>query len=246
MPVLVVSGIVTRYTNYKENDRILTILTSGSGRIDCKARGCRKPTSPLLPCSETFVYGDFELYASGGKNVLNACTVRETFFPIRQDIMRFAAGTSMLQLCSETAQENEDSGELFLLLYHALSFLSYGKSEPKDLFCCFLIRFLDLIGFRPAITSCAGCGRDLRKEKALCFSPERGGALCAECSKGDRRVPAVVLEAMRRMLVMPLEEIDRVRLPGDTGNVILQLLSEYTCHMLEYGPKALSFLLNMA
>ena len=245
MAIITVSGIVTRFTNYKENDRILTILTSESGRIDCKARGCRKPTSPLLACAETFVYGDFELYGSGGKNILNACTVRETFFPIRQDIMRFAAGTSMLQLSAETAQENEESRDLFLLLYHALSFLSYGKSDPRDLFCCFLIRFLDLAGFRPSITSCTGCGKDVRGERNLSFSPERGGTLCADCSNGGKTVSAIMLEAMRRMLVMPLEEMDRVRLPGEMGSDILKLLCEYTCHMLECGPKALSFLLSM-
>ena len=246
MSVLTVSGIVTRFTNYKENDRILTILTPGSGRIDCKARGCRKPTSPLLPCAESFVYGDFELYASGGKNVLNACTVRESFFPIRQDIVRFAAGTSMLQLCAETAQENEECEALFLLLYHALSFLSYGKADPKDLFCCFLIRFLDLAGFRPSITSCAGCGKDVRGEKRLSFSSERGGTLCSDCSDGHGKVTVLTLEAMRRMLVMPLEDMDRVKLPGELGSDVLRLLCDYTCHMLECGPKALSFLLNLA
>ena len=55
-----VTGIVTRYVNYRESDRILSIFTIEQGRVDAKARGCRRPTSPLLPAAQPFVYGEFE------------------------------------------------------------------------------------------------------------------------------------------------------------------------------------------
>ena len=45
MPVICADGIVTRYVNYKESDRILSIFTIDRGRLDAKARGCRKPRS---------------------------------------------------------------------------------------------------------------------------------------------------------------------------------------------------------
>ncbi len=57
-----VHGIVMRYANYRDNDRMLTIFTKESGRLDAKANGCRRPNSPLLPCSQPFVYGEFLVY----------------------------------------------------------------------------------------------------------------------------------------------------------------------------------------
>ena len=37
MPVICAEGIVTRYANYRESDRILSIFTIQNGRIDAKA-----------------------------------------------------------------------------------------------------------------------------------------------------------------------------------------------------------------
>ena len=242
MPVVVESGIVTRFVNYRENDRILTILTPGRGRIDARARGCRRPTSPLLPCAEPFVFGEFELFSGKDRNTVNSCTVTERFFPIREDIIRFAVGTSMVQLATETIQPNEPNEPQFFLLYHALSFLAYGTSDPMDLFCCYLIRFLDLAGFRPAITTCGVCGRDVRGDDRLYFGYRPGGTVCAACMRGERPISKIALEALRRMLLLSDGEMDRVQLKPALRKEIFAALTDYASHSLEFGPRALAFL----
>lgn len=242
MPVILANGIVTRYVNYRENDRILSIFTPDRGRVDAKARGCRRPTSPLLSCAETFVYGQFELFMGKDKYTVNGCAVQETFFPIREDIVRFAIGTSMLQLASETAQENEPNEPLFFLLYRALSYLSYGESDPMDLFCCFLLKFLDTVGFRPSITACAACGRDVRADVRLYFGARAGGVTCSACMRGEPPVTKTALEAMRRMLLLSDEEMDRVKMGPELRQEVFRLLTDYAAYALEYGPRALAFL----
>ena len=62
MALITVNGIVTRYANYRDNDRILTLFTRERGLISAAARGCRRPKSPLLPASELFVSGEFVLF----------------------------------------------------------------------------------------------------------------------------------------------------------------------------------------
>ena len=47
MPSVTTQGIVLRYANYREHDRMLTILSPDYGRIDALSRGCRRPKSPL-------------------------------------------------------------------------------------------------------------------------------------------------------------------------------------------------------
>lgn len=242
MPALMASGIVTRYVNYRENDRILSIFTMEQGRIDAKARGCRKPTSALLPCAQPFVFGAFELFAGKDKYVVNQCEIKESFFPIREDIGKFAAGSAMLQLVSETVQEGQPNGPLFSLLYHALSYLAYGSADSVDLLLCFLLRFLDLIGYRPAVTVCAQCGRDIRADRQLSFDPKAGGALCAACAGSTSCVSRLSLEAMRRMLLLSDEELDRVRLTDALRSELIPLLTAYTEYSIEYGARALHFL----
>ena len=48
---VVTRGLVLREVNYKETDKILTVLAEGQGKRTVKARGCRRKNSPLAaPC----------------------------------------------------------------------------------------------------------------------------------------------------------------------------------------------------
>ncbi len=242
MPVILVDGIVTRYTNYRESDRIINIFSVQRGRIDAKARGCRKPASPLLPACQPFVFGQFELYHSKDKYTVNQCEIKESFFPLREDYTRFSCATAMLQLINSAVQENEPNEALFSLIYHALSFLAYGESQPQDLFCCFLIRYLDRIGYRPAIATCSRCGRDIRGDARILFSPKLGGASCAACGSGADPISKTALEAMRRMLVMEDEDMHKVVMPDRLRGEILPALTGYAAYTLDYGARALQLL----
>ena len=49
-------GIITKYVNYGENDRIVSIFSAEYGRIDAKVRNCRKPTGKLMAAAQLFVF----------------------------------------------------------------------------------------------------------------------------------------------------------------------------------------------
>lgn len=242
MPVILADGIVTRYTNYRENDRIISIFTVDRGRVDAKARGCRRPTSPLLPACQAFVYGQFELFTAKDKYTVNQCDIRESFFPLREDYGRFSYASAMLQLCHNAVQEGEPNEALFSLLYHGLSYLAYGESQPEDLFLCFLIRFLSCIGYRPAITACAVCNRDVRGDTRLFFLPEKGGVVCGACAGNRTPVSKLALEALRRMLLLNDDEMQKVKLTDALRKELMGALTGYLTYVLDYGERALSLL----
>lgn len=221
-------GLVIRTVDYRDNDRILTLFTAENGRVDAKARNCRKATSPLLACAQVFTYGEYQLFSRGGKYVVDQGEVLESFYPLREDVGRFAAASLCASLCLEGVQAEEGSEAIFSLLYHTLSFLTYGDNDPGDLAACFLIRFLSLAGFRPAITHCAVCGRDLREDPVIRFLPDRGGAVCAACSPVGRRIGKTALEAMRRMLLLDDDQLGRVKLREP-------LRAELLSHLIPYA-----------
>lgn len=64
MPSIKLNGIVTRYADYKDNDRMLTLFTYEQGLVSCAARGCRRAKSPLMGASELFVSGEFVLFSA--------------------------------------------------------------------------------------------------------------------------------------------------------------------------------------
>ena len=56
-------GLVLRETNYKEADKILTVLTQDEGKRTVKARGCRRRGSRLAAAAQLLVYSEMTLFA---------------------------------------------------------------------------------------------------------------------------------------------------------------------------------------
>lgn len=239
--VITTSGIVARYINYNDNDRIISVLSPELGRIDAKVRGCRKPTSPLLAATQPFAFGEFELFQSGDKCTVNRCSVTESFYEISQDIVRYTYGVSMLRLCLEVSAEREGNAGLFFNLYHALSFMAYGETDPVDIYLCFLVRYLNCAGYRPIITSCSVCGRDIRSDSSLYYSAKSGGTVCAACARGGLgRISKLALEAMRRMLVMDLRDMGKVKLTDELRREIRSFLYGLAKEHFDFAEKCLA------
>ena len=55
-------GLVLREVNYKESDKLLTVLTAEGGKRTVKARGCRRKGSPLAAAAQLLVYSDMTLF----------------------------------------------------------------------------------------------------------------------------------------------------------------------------------------
>jgi DNA repair protein RecO (recombination protein O) len=242
MPTECIQAIVTGYTDYRDNDRILTLFSAERGRIDCKARNCRKPTAPLLACAQPFVFGEFELFTSSDRSTVNGCDIRETFYPIREDVDRFMAASAALQLCNAVIEREAADRQLFSLLYHILSFLAYTDSDPKDLLIAFMLHYLDHAGYRPSLTRCAVCRRDVRQDAVLYYSPEAGGVVCGACPHGGKQVSKLALEAMRRMLLLTHDELKRVVLKEELQKELYAILRNSCARMLGDTDKAIALL----
>ena len=96
----------------------------------------------------------------------------------------------------------------------------------------------------PSITACAQCGRDIRSDAIVRFSP-RGGAVCNACVQHGELVSKTALEGMRRMLVMEDADMDRVKLSDAVRGEIFRALSAYTENSVEFGARALDMLKSL-
>ncbi|MBQ8535996.1 MAG: DNA repair protein RecO, partial [Clostridia bacterium] len=139
MPSLAVNGIVLRHANYRDNDRMLTLLTPDHGRMDVLARGCRRPRSPLLSASEMFCTGEYLLFTQRDRATLTSCTIHDSFYPLRLDFDRLSYGVYLMNLCEAAAQPEQPCPELFWLLIRFLSRLSYGETRHHALTSAFLL-----------------------------------------------------------------------------------------------------------
>lgn len=234
MPSVKLNGIVTRYADYKDNDRILTLFTLEQGLVSCAARGCRRVKSPLMGASELFVAGEFVLFSAKDKLTLDSAEISERYYPLRENIERFAAASYMLSIINAGAEETANR-ELYSLLRYALAYTAYSNACPADMALGFAIKALDLLGYRPAITGCALCSADIRAEKSPAFSAKFGGALCAGCARAVSAggISKLSLEAMRRILLLKANELDRVALPPQQRAELKRAVNSFAEHVLE-------------
>ncbi|MBR5701921.1 MAG: DNA repair protein RecO, partial [Oscillospiraceae bacterium] len=112
MADLICRGMVIRTVDYRDNDRILTLFTAESGRVDAKARNCRKATSPLLACTQPFTYGEYQLFYHKNKYIIDQGEVLESFYPLREDVEKYAAASLCAALCLEGVQAEERNEDI--------------------------------------------------------------------------------------------------------------------------------------
>ncbi len=213
MPSVTTQGIVLRHADYRENDRMLTLLSPSMGRIEALCRGCKRPNSPLLSASEWFALGEYVLFSGKGHMTVTACNLTETFFPLRTDYDRLRYATYLLSVAEAAAQPGERAVELFTLLARSLSRLSYGQRDMKAVCAAFLLHFSAVSGYKPRLSHCVGCGKRMEDGEIRQMDIENGGLLCENCRERFSRVLPVTARQVSWMRDVLEKGIDKTALP---------------------------------
>ena len=179
---LTTQGIVLRETNYKEADKILTVLTRDLGKRTVKARGCRRKNSKLTAASQLLVYSEMTLYERGEFITLNEADPLEQFWSVRQDLEDLALASYFAEVTEATAQEGEAVPELLSLLLNSLYALDKLHKPLALVKAAFEMKLLCLSGYEPLLDECAVCGAAEPDEPRLNLS--EGVLHCARCRSG--------------------------------------------------------------
>ena len=115
----VTRGIVLREVNYKETDKILTILTP-EGKLTAKARGVRKKGSPLAAGCQLLVYSELVLSEYRDFVTVSQANSLEQFWGVKQDVELVALGSYFAEVCETVAEEGVPQPELLSLILNSL------------------------------------------------------------------------------------------------------------------------------
>ena len=222
MPSIVTQAIVLRHADYREHDRMLTLLSPSMGRVEAVCRGCKRPQSPLLAASEWFALGEYVLYAGKGRMNVSSCNVTESFFPLRTDYEHLKYATYILSVAEAAAQPGEKAVELFTLLARSLSRLAYTDKNAPAVAAAFLLHFSAISGYRPRLSHCVNCGRRLEDGEIRLMDIEEGGLLCVSCQSSLRPARPVTPAQVRWMRDVLQRGIDKTDLPeADAPGAVL-------------------------
>jgi DNA repair protein RecO (recombination protein O) len=207
-----------------EADKIVSILTQGSGKIRAVAKGIRRTNSKFGARLEPMIHVSLLLYQGRNLDTVTQAEIVHPFRAIRSDFDLIAAGETMLEGADKVAEEHERNVRLFLLLLAGLRSLEGGPGDPAAVAESFLLKLLSLSGFHPSLSACAVCGEPGPHDR---FSAGQGGVVCDGCAEGEAG-------RVSQPAVRWLDSLARVDLAG-AGDMTPQTVVRREARAMLYG-----------
>lgn len=224
-------GLVLKSTDYRENDKLLTILTAQYGKITAVARGVKKAGAKLRFIAQPFCFGEFVFAEKSGRHTVISAFLHDGFYELRESMERLYAASAVCEIASVFLPEGEVNERLFVSAVTALRNLT--AEDPSEALLAFLQEVFLESGLMIYLSGCMQCGKALSPGRVY-FNFETGSFSCAACHAGT---PAsfVSYDALRKSA-----GLDYTAEPtSDAYLRALRLLSEYLTYKTEFRSRCL-------
>lgn len=169
---------------YGESDKIIRLFTRASGKVAAIAKGASRSQKRFMNTLEPFNHINVEYFEKYGKGMvrLENADIIGTNSGIEKSLKKACIASFFTELVDRLTKEKEPHESLFLVLRELiLAVKNHDLFYSDMLYYQFLV--LDILGYMPNFDSCVYCGAAMPDDKKVHFSKERGGVLCASCSK---------------------------------------------------------------
>lgn len=237
-------GLVLREVNYKEADKILTVLTAEGGRRTVKARGCRRKGSALAAAAQLLVYSDMTLFEYKDFYTMNEAASQEQFWGLKADLNLLALGSYLAEVMEAVAEEGRPDGALLSLILNSLYALDRLHKPPALVKAAYELRLMCLCGYEPLLDACAVCG--VEEPEGPLLHLEEGVLTCARCRAEVGSGTVLPLEggtlaAMRRVVYGDPKRLFSFQVDGETGSCLGQVCERFLLTQLDRGFRTLDF-----
>lgn len=226
---LKIQAVVLKKTDYRDNDRILTLLSPEKGKLTVSVKGVKKQNSKLRAGSELFAFGNYILTETHGRYTVTGYDSIEPFHELRDDFDRLSAGALLLKVADAAAAEDSEEPFLFTLLLRCLDKLREHDIPAGLTVSVFMLRLCGLLGYEPRLDKCL-CG----SEEAVAVSPEMGGAVCRECTDREHiPVSGACIFYMRKISDEDIEKVFVLKPSEKQLKELYRVSCEYTAYFFD-------------
>lgn len=174
-------GLVLRETDFGDCDRYLSLLTEDGRRTEILHRNAKRQRKHAASAQQ-FCFSEFIVSERGGRYSFRDASLIHSFFPLSQDIERYALACYLAELTGALADEQTDCPALCSVLLTALSALEKKKRDPALVKAALEWRVMAEGGYAPDLAECSVCGEPLVRPPIF-FSVEAGGAADEKCAR---------------------------------------------------------------
>ena len=172
-------ALVLREVDYKESDKILTLLTQEQGKLTVSARGCRRKGSPIAAGCQLLCWSELVLYDYQSRWWVKEASTLRQFRGVRGELDKFALACYFAEVAETLAVDGMPCPELLSLTLNSLHALDQLNKPPALVKAAFELKAMCLAGYEPLLDGCAVCGVEQPEEP--CFHLREGVLHCARC-----------------------------------------------------------------
>lgn len=254
MELLTIQALVVRESDYGENDKLLTLLTSEKGAMTAIVKGGKSLRNKNSACSQLLCYSEFTLKEKNGFYTLSEASLIEQFFEIRRDMTSFALAQYVCDVSSTVSVENESGKEMLSLALNTL-YMICKEDKALDLVkAVFELRCACISGLCPDIKSCRYCDR--ADHEIYYLDVMNGSVCCGDCFGGeedaaDRRlggttalimpISPIIRNSMSYIINAPAKRIFSFSLPENEEHELFRVCEKYLINQLGRSFKTLDF-----
>ena len=195
MEITKVKGIIISENAYSETSKLLNIFTEEYGIISVIAKGAKSIKSPIRSVTTKLTYAIFQIYYKKGKLSTLICA----------DVINPFTEKDIFKLLEETLLKIEDG------------------YDPIIITNILELKYLDYLGIKPVLDSCAVCGRP----SAITVSTSKGGFVCANCHTNEKIVDKKTINVLRKLYHVDISKISKIKLSNNTRKEIDDFINEY-------------------
>lgn len=229
-----VEAIIISHRELGEADRIVKLFTLENGKLNSLAKGARKIHSRKAPHLEPFTHSILVLARGQSFWIITQADTISNFPSIRADLSKTADASYIMELIDKVSLEGQPEQSLYRLALATLKRID----ENEDTFNAirfFEFRFLEAAGYRPELTNCVSCKKNIEPEDQY-FSPVQGGILCPLCGPLEPKASQASKDALRYMRHFQrsrYKEISDVVVPAKIRKEMGRLMSFYISTIME-------------
>jgi DNA repair protein RecO (recombination protein O) len=180
-----------------EADRIVTLFSSESGKLDAVAKGVRRSRSHLAGRLEFGNECELQMHRGRSLDVIVHADILSAPWQSLVEPDRFATAQLVAELIDAFCEPDLAMPDVYALLSGALGAIASTKN-PRALVARFSLRLLAALGIEPPLTSCVRCARAFDDGVAFLDS-EMGGFACSKCCERWRDAVELDAEDLRNL-----------------------------------------------
>ena len=237
-------AIVLSRFDYGEADRILTLITPGSGKLKAIAKGIRRPTSRIGGSLEPFAELHVLLARGRTFEVVTQVSVEHAWLNLRDSLEGAATAWYLAELADRSLEEHRGAEPVYALLRRGYELLDAGMA-PGRVARWYEMHLADELGVRPEVDRCVECDRVLAVDGRFRWVPPLGGVLCDRCPGPPHDRTGLTLEALKLLKAYQRQDVEAIaalRLAPATEHEVEGALRDFLRHALERDARSLAFL----